>query len=230
MTIRKKIHEAAEKVPYIGDILTTEISTKGLLSLGLASYLSLVPASVEGVDMSHELMFGKDIKVSDFKASGGLGSKMGYFFRSTSTVGEEGPADTLSLVDLSYSLGGGLDLVLETQFPSFADTHSRLGFQYFGEHKDLATYVLATQTLGKGPETALLLDLEYAMPIGDKRLSIGLESLTEFTGSSCDFDEHKYRVGISKDGTTFGIGRIVQGEFSEEKPTYETVLFVEKEF
>src|SRR3989344_1879370 len=94
MAIRKKLNETVGKIPCIGDMLTTEVSAKGIAGFVIGSYMALVNAvPALAANVTVEGVSGEDTGTLDTKVSGTIPGNIGYFFRNRTSIDYEADND-----------------------------------------------------------------------------------------------------------------------------------------
>ena len=146
------------------------MSFKRLLIAGIAAaYLaaaSLSPAKAANITL--EAVSGEQSGTLDTKINGTIPSNVGYFFRNRTSVDykTDNNVSSFSLLDISYPLGKGFDLVAEGQLPDGMPFDPRLGVQYFrGFDNGLTFYALLTRDFNENPNTELTTVLGYTRDI-----------------------------------------------------------------
>jgi len=232
MPIRKKLNEVVGKIPCIGDILTTEVNSRGLAGLALGSYMALVnavPALAANVTL--EAVSGEQTGTLDTKVSGTLPIKIGYFFRNRTSVNYEtdNQVGSFSLLDLTYPLVKGFDFVAEGQFTNGMPFDPRLGVQYFkGFKSGITAYALVTRNFSENPNTELTTVLGYTRDIDGKLKLVGRwEEIINIGDENYNYDTSRLRLGIGNGQVTVGPALDIFGIGSGERPTYAPGVFVQ---
>ena len=207
MTIRQKLNDAVGRTPYVGEILTTEISAKGLATAALAATIALSPMPAKA-DGSVEAMAGHKATTIDLKVSGEVAPRTGLFVREITTTDYEGNVSAFGLIDLSYKVIGGLDVVGEVQAAPGMGVIPRIGAQYFGQFGDLAIYALGTVKAGEHPDGEFVTVIGYAPKLAEGvNLLTSLENLTSVGESGHQFSVQRARVGVTlADKYQIGVG------------------------
>ena len=199
MTMREKLNETARKIPYIGDLLTTEISPKGLAIAALAATIALspTPATAGG---SVEAMTGHKSTTIDTKISAEVAPKTNLFVRQMTTADYKGDVSVFGLADLSYKIVDGLDIVGEIQAAPGMGVIPRVGAQYFGQCGDLTLYVLGTVKAGEKPDGEFVTVIGYTPELTEGvSLLTSIENLTSVGENGHQFSGQKLRLGVTLD-------------------------------
>jgi hypothetical protein len=161
---------------------------------------------------SVEIMAGDKSTTLDLKVAGELVPRLGIFARNRTTVDYDKQVSTFGLIDLSYNLVEGLDVVAEAQFSPQAGFVPRLGLQYFHQFGDLSTYFLSTVSLSENPDSENVASLQYKPKITEEmKLYSSLEALTNIGGEGHNFSVQRLRLGLDASGFQFGVA----GDFLE---------------
>lgn len=165
----------------------------GLMALGMA-------APAKAAEGSLEVMCGDQTCATDLKASGTIVPGMGIFARQTTGVDYKNQVSPFGLVDLTYNVVDGLDVVAEAQYSPGMGFMPRAGVQYFHSFGDFSVYALATTSLKEPMYGEVVANLRY-QPELTERLDgvVNVEALTDFSKKGHDFSAQKVRVGIALD-------------------------------
>ncbi|MBT4604121.1 hypothetical protein HOC01_00640 [archaeon] len=201
---------------------------KMIIGVAIAGLIGYGPVANAGG--SAELMAGQKDTTLDVKVASELAPKTNLFIRDTTTVGYDNQVDHFGLVDLSYNLVGGLDVVVETQFIPGVGVIPRLGSQYFKEVDDLSVYALATAGLnGKEVDAEVLVNLTYVPKLSENlNLVLNAENVTNLGKDGHNFSTQFLRTGLSNGTYEAGLGLNLaeaDGEFSGNLGEYMKANF-----
>lgn len=235
MSLRKKLNETAEKIPYVGDVLAREIGIKEIGVAALGAYMVLVSAAPAlAADASVELVSGVDADnythtTIDAKLSGELAKRTGIFLRNRTGIDSESMVNSFTCIDLTYALGKGFDAVGETQFSAGAEIDPRLGVQYFHKFRNgITTYALVTRNFNDDPNTELTGVLGYSGILkGEWKLMGRWEEIINIGDETYNYDTTRLRLGINRGRFSFGPALDISGIGSGERPTYIPGGFVQ---
>ncbi|MBT3814144.1 hypothetical protein HOE37_02110 [Candidatus Woesearchaeota archaeon] len=230
MNIRKKLNDTVSKIPYVGNALTTEINPKGLATAAMAAIMALspTPATAGG---SVELMAGNEAVTLDAKLFGELAPKTNLLARTRLTTDYENNLAPFTLVDLSYHLIGGLDVVVEMQFTPTDGFVARPGVQYFSKWNDFSLFALGTVNVDENPTGEIITLMQYTPKLSDAlKLITQIETVTNFGELGHNFSVERLRLGLGVGDYQFGAaGDLIQiGDDGELG--YNVGGFFKKEF
>ncbi len=207
MDIREKLNDAVSRIPYVGELLTTEISARRLATAAIAATIALSPmaANAEG---SAEAMVGHQTTTIDTKVSAEVAPRTNMFLRQMTTSDYSGDVSFFGLADLSYNVVGGLDVVAEVQAAPGMGVIPRVGAQYFGEVGDLTLYVLGTVKAGEKPDGEFVTIIGYAPKLAEGvDLLTSVEDLTSVGKEGHNFSVQRLRLGVTlADKYQIGVG------------------------
>ncbi|MBT4110270.1 hypothetical protein HOE37_00265 [Candidatus Woesearchaeota archaeon] len=147
---------------------------------------------------SVELSAGHQSTTLDTKVSTSIAPKTNLFLRQMTTSDYEGEVSFFGLMDLSYNLVDGLDIVGEVQAAPGMGVIPRAGLQYFKALGDFAVYALATVKTMESPDGEFVVNLSYSPELGEKvDLLINLEDLTSVGETGHQFSVQKLRAGVT---------------------------------
>lgn len=206
---------------------------KKLLIAGItAAYLaaaSLNPAKAANATV--EAVSGEKTGTLDTKVSGTMPGKIGYFLRNRTNIDYQADNNVseFSLVDLTYPLGKGFDLVAEGQFSCGVPFDSRLGVQYFKNlGEGITFYGAVTRNLDENPNTELTTVLGYSKDINGKLKLMGRwEEIINVGDKTYNYDISRLRLGIGNDDIMIGPALDISGVGSGERPTYVPGAFIQ---
>ncbi len=165
----------------------------GLLALGVA-------APAKAADGSLEVMCGNQACATDLKVSGSIAPKTGIFVRQITGIDYEGQVSPFGLVDVTYNLIGGLDVVAEAQYSPGMGLVPRVGAQYFGQFGDFSAYALVTTSVKDPVFGEVVANLRYQPALTEKLDGVvNVEALTDLSKKGHDFSAQKIRVGVTLD-------------------------------
>ncbi|MBT4446520.1 hypothetical protein HOA92_00940 [archaeon] len=173
-----------------------------------------------------ELMAGNGSTTLDIQMPGKLAEKIGYFSRTRFTKDYDGDVSAFGAVDLTYSIGSNVDLLLETQFAQGLGVVPRPGVQYIKTSGDLTVVGLLTGSHNLDLEPHLV--VRYDRELNERFGLMGqVELLTNFGIDGHNFSLQRLRAGASHDGYTLGVA----SDFIEsENFGYNVGGFLEKGF
>ncbi|MFA6460758.1 MAG: hypothetical protein WCV90_00695 [Candidatus Woesearchaeota archaeon] len=165
----------------------------GLLALGVAT-------SAKAAEGSLEVMCGDQTCAADLKVSGSVAPGLGIFARQTTGIDYKNQVSPFGLVDLTYNVVDGVDVVAEGQYSPGMGFMPRAGVQYFGQFGDFSVYALATTSLKEPMYGEVVANLRY-QPALTERLDgvVNVEDVTDFSKKGHDFSAQKVRVGVALD-------------------------------
>ena len=147
---------------------------------------------------SLELMAGEEYSTLDTKVATEVVGDINLFLRQITTSTPEGEVSYFGLMDLSYKLIGGLDLVGEVQAAPGMGVVPRAGLQYFQALGDSALYTLATASTIEQPDGEFLVNLSYSPELSeDVDLLTNVEALTNVGEEGHNFSVQKLRLGVT---------------------------------
>jgi len=228
MTIRKKLNKTAEKMPYVGKVLTKDISIKDIGIVGIGAYMALLNINPAlGANATAEVVSGADANSNvsttiDTKLSGEIAKRTNFFLRNRTSVRDDRTVDSFTVIDLSYALGHGFDAVAETQYAPGAELDSRLGIQYFREiGKNFTAYALVTRNFNENPNTELTGVLGYSKDINGKWKFVGrIEEVVNIADANYNYDLTRLRLGAGRGKFTIGPATDISEVGSGKKSTY----------
>lgn len=173
-TIREKLNETVEKIPYIGEALTTEIKPRDLaIAAVAAAYITLgsVNPAKTGPKVIVEDMWAKNEDAQtmtlDTKVFGTIEGKLDYFLRNRTPIDmneDNTTGHSVTFVDLNYELFKGFDVVLAEKLVTGAPAETRPGLQYTLTKNGFMFYTLATRSINEHPSTEWKFDAGYSGP------------------------------------------------------------------
>jgi hypothetical protein len=207
MNIREKLNDTVSKIPYIGEVLTTEINAKGLATAALAATLALSPLPAEASG-SVEAMAGDKTTTIDTKVGAEVAPDTNLFLRQRTTSDYDSNVSFFGLADLSYNIFDGLSAVAEVQAAPEMGVIPRLGAQYFGQFGDFSAYALATVKAMENPDGEFIINLSYNPELTNGvRLLTNIENLTSVGEEGHQFSVQRLRAGLTfQDKYSVGIG------------------------
>ena len=193
-TLEKVIAESKE--------VLRRLTTPKTLAYATGVALTLVSPIVLADDLSTngslELMSGGEYSTLDSKVSTKVVDDVNLFLRQITTIDYENNVSFFGLMDLSYNLIGGLDLVGEVQAAPGMGVIPRAGLQYFEKYGDLAMYTLATASTMEKPDGEFLVNLSYSPELSENvDLLSNVEALTNVGEDGHNFSVQKLRLGIT---------------------------------
>ncbi|MAF37067.1 hypothetical protein CL622_08190 [archaeon] len=182
-------------------------------------------------DSIQELIRGQKTTTVDTKLMGKLAPKVGIFARNIATIDQEEKVKTFGVVDISYPIGKGVDVVGEAQLSPQSGFVPRVGLQYFKEEGDLSTYLASTVPLTKPFDSENVIALQYRPKLSDSLgLFTSLENVTNFGKEGHNFSAQKIRLGLETKGYQFGIAADLLETGKKPKVSSTIGAFVRKEF
>jgi len=174
-TIRERLNEAVEKVPYVGKLLAAEIKTRDLAIAAVAAayhaFGSMNPAKA-GPKVNVESMWGENEDAQtmtlDTKIFGNIAGNLDWFLRNRTGIdmdNENAIGPSITFADLNYEILPGLDIVVAAKLPMPGQFEPRAGLQYTYANNGFLFYTLATRKLNENPNTEWKFDLGYGRPI-----------------------------------------------------------------
>ena len=230
MSIRKKLNDTMGRIPYLGNVLTTEINKKSLVVLAFGGYMTISSAPALAANVTVEAVSDKETVTLDTKVSGIMPCNIGYFFRNRTSIDYENndQIGSFSLLDITYPLGKGFDIVAEGQFADGLPFDPRLGVQYFkGFDNGLTFYALVTRNFNENPNTEMTTILGYARDIiGKFRLAGRVEEVINIGDSSYNYDLTRLRLGLGNDQVTIGPSLDISNIGIGKEPQYSPGGFI----
>lgn len=207
------------------------LKTLFIAGIAAASIAAAGSCPAKAANVAVEAVSGENIGTLDTKVSGTLPGNVGYFCRNRTSVDYDADNNTsgFSLVDLTYPLGLGFDVVAENQFPDGASFDPRLGVQYFHDlDNGLTFYAMVTRDFNENPNTELTIVLGYIGDINGKlKLTGRWEQIENMGDKSYNYDLTRLRLGIGNDNITIGPALDISGVGSGARPTYAPGGFVQ---
>jgi len=162
----------------------------------------------------------------DTKIGGEIGD-VGYFMRSRIGINHanEDNVDLFSMIDLSYPLGKGFNLMTEIQFTPGSPVDPRAGMFWAGNAGPIALYAQLTRNWSANPNTEFFGTATFAPEGKGLKPYLHTEAFFNFSDEEYRFDGQKVRLGGSYKGISFGPALNISGLASEE-PSYDVGAFV----
>ena len=200
MTIKQKINN------YFGTV------SKGLATAALAASLIFSPKFAEAASGSVEVVAGNEAVTLDAKLFGELAPKTNFLARTRLTTDYGNNLNPFTLVDLSYNLIDGLDVVMEMQFTPTDGFVARPGVQYFGKWNDFSLFALGTVSIDENPTGEIITLMQYTPKLSDAlKLITQIETVTNFGEPGHNFSVERLRLGLGVGGYHFGAaGDLIQ--------------------
>ena len=193
-TLEKVMVEAKEVLRR----LTTPKNLAYATGVACAIVSPIVLAGETPTSGSLELMAGEEYSTLDSKVATEVVDGVHLFLRQITTSTPEGEVSYFGLMDLSYNLIGGLDLVGEVQAAPGMGVVPRAGLQYFQALGDSALYTLATASTIEQPDGEFLVNLSYSPELSeDVDLLTNVEALTNVGEEGHNFSVQKLRLGVT---------------------------------
>lgn len=171
---------------------------KILLRLIVAATLSAAAARANSI----EVMSGQNASTLDLKVSGKITKETGIFVRSRTTTDYDNRTGHFLLADISYTLGAGLDAVMETQ--AAAKVVPRVGVQYSRRIGELSLYGMMSGTTMDGGNAELTLQQNYTPKVSPKvHLVVDMEEVTN-DGKQHNYSLQRGRISLGINGWQFG--------------------------
>ncbi len=196
-------------------------------TLGIALMFGKNADAAQG---SLEVMAGESQATTDLIAYDSLGKQFGFIFRNRNTVDYESGNSSFSLVDLTYSLGKGIDLITESQFIDGNDVDQRFGAKYFNSHGDFSIFALGTFGFNKENNFEADVVFQYNPQIGRIPLRSSLEILTNVGDDGNNFTHERVRLGVGKNDYSGGLALDCAQIGKEFDSSYVIGLYLKKDF
>ncbi len=205
----KRLNEIAEKIPYIGKVLTTKIRPEHLVAA-----IGVFIAGEAQAGGSLELLVGDKDARTDIKAYGTVTEdadlptdKVGYFLRNRTSADYKGNSTFFAVGDTWYPIAGGFDALLEGQAWPGAGLQPRFGMQSFHKFGKLTLYHSSTRSVGPNPDTEVVVRPTFTPNIsGDYNLFLRVEAITNIGDGQFNYATQRPRIGVQKGDTTVGVG------------------------
>ncbi|MBW2996846.1 hypothetical protein KY349_00735 [Candidatus Woesearchaeota archaeon] len=163
-----------------------------------------------------ELMAGDKGTTLDMRVGVELAPKLNLFSINRTSVDYDNEVSYFGIVDLTYNLVDGLDLVMETQAVPGMGVVERAGLQYFTAVGDLSIFAVGTCSLQENPDGEFVLNIGYTPSITeDVKLTFGAEVVTNVGEQGHNFSEQRFRAGLKVDKYEFGAA-VDMAEFGNE--------------
>ncbi|PIN86804.1 hypothetical protein COV19_02935 [Candidatus Woesearchaeota archaeon CG10_big_fil_rev_8_21_14_0_10_44_13] len=213
--IRERLNKTVENVPYIGKVLTSEITLKDLVMTTVAAgYLILgrMDPAKAGPRVNVESMYGEDEDVQtmtlDTKIWGTIEGKLDYFLRNRTPIDMNSDADgttddnmvgpSMTLMHLNYEIFKGFDIVAAAKLTTGAPLEERFGIQYTWTKNGFLFYTLATRKINEDPNTEWKSDLGYSGPLsGNFGWRTNWEQLFTFPDGQTTTNSSRIRLGVT---------------------------------
>ena len=193
-TLSKVLTEAKEVLRR----LTTPKNLAYAIGVGCAIVSPIVLADDAQTTGSLELMTGDQYSTLDTKVSTKVADDVNLFLRQITTMDYENNVSFFGLMDLSYNLVGGLDVVGEVQAAPGMGVVPRAGLQYFKAFGDSALYALATVSTMEHPDGEFVVNLSYSPELSENvDLLTNIEDLTSVGEDGHNFSVQKLRLGVT---------------------------------
>jgi hypothetical protein len=229
VNLRQRLNDTVSRIPYIGDILTAEISPKGLATLALAVTLAS-PFSAKA-DGAVELMVGNKAHTLDVKLFGKVAKNTGLLARTRVGVDYENNSNSLTFLDLYHSLGKGFSAALVPQYTPAKGLVMMAGPQYMGRWEDLSTVVLLATSLEEKPNYNLITSTSYRPKLtSDLNFAAQLETTNIFNDRGHIFSTERARLGLAKNGFEAGVAADITHLGKEGTLDYNIGAYLKKEF
>jgi hypothetical protein len=193
-TLEKVLTEAKEVLRR----LTTPKILAYATGVALTIVSPMVLAGETPTSGSLELMTGNEYSTLDTKITTKVVDDVNLFLRQIITSTPEGEVSYFGLMDLSYNLVDGLDLVGEVQAAPGMGVVPRAGLQYFKAFGDSALYALATVSTMEHPDGEFVVNLSYSPELSENvDLLTNIEDLTSVGEDGHNFSVQKLRLGVT---------------------------------
>ncbi len=197
----------------------------------LAAGLMIAPSAAKAASGSIELMAGHEASILDTKLSVPVAGRASLFFRNRSAVNYSSRVSPFTLLDVSYNVKGGLNLVYETQFTVQNKTSYLACLRYFRKDGDFSLFVGPGVTLTEETALTTQLVLRYAPPINaTTRLLARLEMFS--TGDKVGHlgTIGRARLGVERSGFNAGLALDANRFRGTGKTDRNLGIFLQKDF
>jgi hypothetical protein len=143
----------------------------------------------------------------DAKVAGSIVGDLGLFMRNRLSVDyqNDNAVGSFTVIDATYPIGAGFDIVTEGQLAPGAPLDTRIGVQCFRALGDATVYALATRSL-QNPNTEIVVKGKYTPTItGDFKGLLQWESLLNMGDDATNFAIQRVRAGADYKGTEAGL-------------------------
>jgi hypothetical protein len=239
MNIREKLNDYVSRIPVVGDVLTTEVSAKGLGMIALGATLAFGAPSYAAAEMptkpAHgavEVMAGQETGTLDAKFAIPVAPKLNAFTRHRVTSDYDGNVGSFHVANLSYNVVDGLSVVAEVDAIPGVGLDPRLGAQYFKKVGDVSMFGLVSQSAKPdGLNLTSLTNVCYTPTLkGDLSLVLGVENVSNFNDEGHNFSTQRLRAGVGYKGLQGGIAADLTEVGKDPKFGYNAGGFVRKTF
>jgi len=197
----------------------TTQKARNAVATATAGLMTLV-GTANAADMPHgsiETMFGDNKMTLDTKVSAKLSEKVGAFGRCVTTTDYNANSVVpFAFIDLSYSLGNGVNAVYETQFinlPNSTLITPRLGLEYFKQTgKYFSLYTIGTVNIPTEKDPVangeIVFSLNYTPKLGNHsklHYVVGAETVTNFGKEGLNFATQNFRLGVGNKSLEGGL-------------------------
>jgi len=207
---------------------------KKIRSLMLAAVPAAVmmcsPTDAGAAKVKAELMLGQKAATLDMKISGEVAQDIGFYARSTTTVGYDGKASQFLLGELSCNVVDKLYVASGAQV-SGGKVIPYVGLEYFVKKGDVSATVATVMTLEDKPSGSLIADVTYSPKLSEElKLFARFEDLSSFVKEGHAFTRGKLRLGLDIKGYIVGAAADLTLSGMEPKFDYSIGGFLAKEF
>jgi len=174
---------------------------------------------------SIELIYGQKDQTKNWTLDQKITTDVGpvNIFLRNKIKGEQGKDDVnyFGIVDLTYPLNQGIEIVGEAQLIQGVGIDYRIGLSIFKQAGDFSIFSVGTASTKTPGNIELLTDSNYEIQLTkDQYINLGLETVTNMTYEDLNFSTEKLSIMFSPNEGTFSFGPNVTVSKSNIAPTY----------